>query len=116
MPPFDSINIGAKLVIVGITPGEVQALNALNEAARCLQAGLSLVDTHRKVKSHASFSGPLRSNLIAMLDHIGLHKMLGIDSCGNMFDQHQEQELVHYTSALRYPVLKMKWSHWQSLF
>lgn len=37
-----------------------------------------------------------------MLDHIGVHTLLDIDSCARLFDTHRH--LVHYTSALRYPV------------
>ena len=44
----------------------------------------------------------MRNNLITMLDHIGLHQLLGINSCAQLFDTHKH--LVHYTSALRYPV------------
>ena len=44
----------------------------------------------------------MRNNLVNMLDHIGVHKLLGIDSCAQLFDTHRH--LVHYTSALRYPV------------
>lgn len=44
----------------------------------------------------------MRANLINMLDHVGVHRLLGVDSCARLFDTHRH--LVHYTSALRYPV------------
>lgn len=100
--PFDYINTQAQVTICGITPGYKQAMNALNEARNQLQAGASLDEAKRIAKETASFSGPMRNNLTAMLDHIGLHKRLGIDSCARLFDTHKH--LVHYTSALRYPV------------
>jgi hypothetical protein len=100
--PFDYINTEARITICGITPGYQQAINALNEARKQLHAGASLEEAKRRAKETASFSGPMRSNLIAMLDHIGLHQLVGINSCARLFDTHQH--LVHYTSALRYPV------------
>lgn len=100
--PFDYINPQARVTICGITPGLQQATNALNEARKQLRAGASLEEAKRRAKETASFSGPMRKNLIAMLDHIGLHDYLGINSCARLFDTHSH--LVHYTSALRYPV------------
>lgn len=100
--PFDYINTQARITICGITPGHQQAINALNEARRQLQAGASVDEARRKAKEAASFSGPMRKNLISMLDHIGIPELLGINSCARLFDTHTH--LVHYTSALRYPV------------
>lgn len=100
--PFDYINTKARITICGITPGLQQAMNALNEARKQLAAGASVEDAKRCAKETASFSGPMRSNLIAMLDHIGLNTLLHIDSCERLFSTHRH--LVHYTSALRYPV------------
>ncbi len=100
--PFDYINTKARITICGITPGHQQAVNALSEARRQLKAGASIEEARRKSKETASFSGPMRNNLIAMLDHIGIPELLGIDSCARLFDTHTH--LVHYTSALRYPV------------
>lgn len=100
--PFDYINTEARVTICGITPGYKQAMNALSEARKQLNAGASLEEAKRRAKETASFSGPMRNNLIAMLDQIGLHLLLDINSCARLFDTHQH--LVHYTSALRYPV------------
>jgi hypothetical protein len=100
--PFDHINEQARIVICGITPGLQQAMNALNEARRQLRNGASVALAKQAAKETASFSGPMRPNLIAMLDHIGVQAYLGIDSCEQLFDSHRHW--VHYTSALRYPV------------
>jgi len=100
--PFDYINPRAKVVIVGITPGAQQAANALAEARRQLAVGNSTEEAIRAAKVFASFSGPMRTNLITMLDHIGLNRWLGVNSCANLWDS--SAELVQFTSALRYPV------------
>jgi hypothetical protein len=44
----------------------------------------------------------MRTNLIAMLDHIGLHRWAGLGSMAELWDG--RSDLVHFTSALRYPV------------
>jgi hypothetical protein len=80
--PFDYINQGAKVVLLGITPGAQQARNALTALRTALNAGASDEDALRRAKETASFSGPMRTSLIAMLDCIKLHRTLGLDSCG----------------------------------
>jgi hypothetical protein len=72
--PFDYITPRAKVVIVGITPGAQQAANALAEARRQLLAGSTAEAALKAAKVFASFSGPRRTNLVAMLDYIGLNK------------------------------------------
>lgn len=101
--PFDHINTGARIVLCGITPGLQQASRALDEACKQLRQGASIEQAREAAKATASFAGPMRNNLVNMLDHVGVHTLLGIDSCARLFDTHRH--LVHYTSALRYPVL-----------
>ncbi len=100
--PFDYIQRSARLVIVGITPGAQQARNALVEARRQLIAGADQETALRAAKVFASFSGPMRANLVAMLDHVGLNRWLGVASTTEVWDE--RTDLVHFTSALRYPV------------
>jgi hypothetical protein len=100
--PFEHIEPNARLVIVGITPGAQQSKNALAEARRALLAGKSAAEAIKTAKVYASFSGPMRSNLIAMLDHIGVPRVLGVSSTTELWSK--RSELMHFTSALRYPV------------
>lgn len=100
--PFDHVNTGARVVLLGLTPGTQQARNAINALHEALAAGLSDAEAARHAKRSASFSGPMRNNLVAMLDEIGLQHRLGIEGCHQLFDSHAN--LVHFTSALRYPV------------
>lgn len=100
--PFDYIQRGARLVIVGITPGAQQARNALVEVRRQLIAGSDHETALRAAKVFASFSGPMRVNLTAMLDHVGLNRWLGVASTTEVWNT--RTDLVHFTSALRYPV------------
>lgn len=100
--PFDHVNRNARVVLVGITPGRSQAINALEAARLKLVAGGDIDAASKTAKETASFSGPMRPNLVNMLDHIGLHRWLGIRSSMDLFSANAG--LVHYTSALRYPV------------
>lgn len=100
--PFDHVNTKAKVVLLGLTPGEQQARNAITALRSALDQGLSDQAALQLAKETASFSGPMRTNLVAMLDHLGLHRRLGIGGCSHLFDS--RTDLVHFTSTLRYPV------------
>lgn len=101
--PFDHINRSAKIAIVGMTPGAHQAQQALLAAKAALLDGKSEAQAAAIAKAHASFSGePMRTNLIRMMDEVGIARALGLTSTASLWagDSH----LVHFTSALRYPV------------
>lgn len=101
--PFDFVNERARIVIVGMTPGRYQASGALKASRDALRYGKSAIDAAEAAKVHASFSGePMRSNLIAMLDEIGVDDWLGVNSTAALWSG--SSHLVHFTSALRYPV------------
>ena len=100
--PFDYIEKSARLVIVGITPGMTQAVNALNALHSAKLAGKPLEVALREAKMTASFSGAMRSNLIEMLDYVGVAKLLGITTTASLFDPSSTD--MHFTSSLRYPV------------
>lgn len=100
--PFDYINPAAEIVIVGLTPGRQQMRNAIVEARRILRRGGGHGDAVLAAKVFASFSGPLRTNLVAMLDSVGVNSALGIQSTGSLWNK--DAARVHFTSVLRYPV------------
>jgi hypothetical protein len=100
--PFDHLAPGARLVIVGITPGAQQAENALGAFRQALAAGASEAEALRLAKSAASFSGPMRNTLVSMLDLVGAPAALGARTAAEFFEPGFEG--VHFTSALRHPV------------
>lgn len=100
---FDHIEQGARLVIVGITPGAQQRNLADAAYAAALRRGISPPEAARIAKFAASFGGTMRKNLIATLDHAGAARMLGISSTASLFDL-STRGVAHFTSALRYPV------------
>lgn len=100
--PFEYVNPAARIVIVGITPGRTQMANALKEARRQLDADAEFAQVLSAAKSTAAFSGAMRPNLIALLDHVGLGRWLGLSSCGALFGS--AAHLVQTASALCNPV------------
>jgi hypothetical protein len=100
--PFEFINQEAHVVIVGITPGSTQMINALKEARRQLDLGASEEEVLKAAKATGAFSGSMRPNLTALLDAIGLQRWLGIRSCEELFGS--AARLVQTTSVLRNPV------------
>lgn len=100
--PSDHIERKARLVIVGIAPGMRQADSALSAAQAALRSGFDIATALRQAKLTGSFSGPLRTNLVAMLDAIGVADHRDVQSTISLFEPGSTD--IHYTSALRYPV------------
>lgn len=101
--PFDHINRTARIAIVGMTPGAYQAGQALAAAREALLLGKSNDEAARIAKTHASFSGePMRTNLVRMMDRVGIARLLGLVTSRTLWEV--DSALVHFTSALRYPV------------
>jgi hypothetical protein len=68
-----------------------------------LAQGRSLEEASRIAKTHASFSGePMRTNLVRMMDLVGIAGLLGLSTTQSLWEA--DSPLVHFTSALRYPV------------
>lgn len=100
--PFEYINPQARLVIVGITPGRTQMLNALKEARKQLDLSADMESVLIAAKKVGAFSGGMRPNLISLLDYIGINRWLGIGSCDALFGA--ASHLVQTASVLRNPV------------
>ena len=75
---------------------------AYRTAKAGLLEGLNDSEIFSRVEMAGSFAGPMRRNLISMLDGIGLQRALGIDSSGALFGN--RPDLVHFTSAISAPV------------
>jgi hypothetical protein len=100
--PFDFVNRDARLVVVGITPGFTQWKNAMREAQIQLRSGATADAALHAAKQTGAFSGAMRPNLIALLDHIGLNGWLGLPSCEALFSS--AGHLIQTTSILRHRV------------
>lgn len=100
--PFEYINPKARVVLVGITPGRTQMLNAVKEARKQLDLGAEMENVLMAAKRVGAFSGPMRPNLISLLDCISVNRWLGIGSCDALFGT--ASHLVQTASVLRNPV------------
>jgi len=102
--PFERVNPGAKLFLVGLTPGRQQMWRASMAAARALREGLAIPGVLNAASMSGSFAGSMRVNLVNMLDGIGVAAWLGLPTTGFMWTRQDAAHLVGSTSALLHPV------------
>jgi hypothetical protein len=100
--PMGSRTVGAKLWILGITPGWNQMRIAYEEAAKWLNEGFTNEQAAQKKKPRVAFAGSMRTNLVAMLDDLEVASLLGQQSSAELFDSNQ----LRTGSVLKYPVFK----------
>ncbi|MHB1539286.1 MAG: hypothetical protein ACYCUM_10060 [Solirubrobacteraceae bacterium] len=98
--PFDHVNEQARVTLVGITPGWHQMRAAYETARDLLKRTVPDERVLATTSDTAGFSGPMRTNLLAMLDGIGVAGCLGIASSAALFAE--RADLRHGTSAIRY--------------
>jgi hypothetical protein len=79
---------------------------AYRAARDAIVEGLSDQDVFTHVALTASFGGPMRKNLVSMLDGIELNRWLGLDSCEALFEE-DRAELVHFTSVISAPTFRV---------
>lgn len=96
--PFDRVQPKAKVILVGITPGRQQWELAVDAARASLLAGGDLDDALIAASQTGGFAGPMRRNLITMLDSIGVHRALDLETAGSMFES--KRGLIDGTSAI----------------
>jgi hypothetical protein len=102
--PFHHLEREAQVALVGLTPGFTQMEEAFRAAKAGKQAGLSDTDLYAFIDRTGSFSGPMRFNLVRMLDGIGLNERFGVASCLELFSNPTDK--VHFTSAVSAPIFK----------
>jgi hypothetical protein len=102
--PFERVNPAAKVFLVGLTPGRQQMWHASMAAARALREGLAIPDVLNAAAISGSFAGPMRQNLIKMLDGIGVAAWLGLTSTAQIWTSSDAAHLGASTSALLHPV------------
>jgi hypothetical protein len=100
--PFEYVNPDAKVVIIGITPGMFQMKQSYTTVWNYKDTPISDEKLLHEVKKQSSFQGPMRKNLITMLDELQLHTYLHISSTSQLFDTHSH--LVQTSSVIKYPV------------
>ena len=91
---FGYQNTKAKVVIVGITPG--------NSQLKGDREGLDL----REIKRKNAFAGSMRPHLINMLDYVGINRLLDIESCRSLWEE--DFDKVDMTSLLKEATYELK--------
>jgi hypothetical protein len=103
--PFECVNRDAKLVIVGITPGNNQIELAYRTVQELLEAGRPEEEILIEAKKAGAFGGKsMRPNLLKMLRHFQFEKLLGIDDVETMWGVNAE--LLHSTSVVPHAAFK----------
>ncbi|MBS4219168.1 hypothetical protein KHA96_12655 [Bacillus sp. FJAT-49711] len=100
--PFEYVNQKARILIVGITPGLHQMKKSFTTVLNAKNQIENDEEILRQVKNHSSFEGPMRKNLVHMLDELGLHEYLGLTSTMKLFNE--ASNIVQTTSIIPYPV------------
>ena len=91
---FDYVNPKAKVVIVGITPGNSQLDGSRD--------GMSPLEIKRKY----AFAGSMRHWLVNMLDYIGINQLLNIETCSSLWVD--DFDKVDMTSLLKDATYEIK--------
>ncbi len=86
--------------ILGITPGWNQMRIAYEKASSALRSSRSLRHAVDCAKPKVAFAGSMRTNLVSMLDEIGLNTALDLTTTANLFGSN----LLRTGSILKYPV------------
>lgn len=102
--PFERVNPAAKVFLIGLTPGRQQMWRASMAAARALREGLAIPDVLTAASMSGSFAGSMRTNLVSMLDGIGVAAWLGLSSTALIWTTQEAAHLEGSTSALIHPV------------
>ena len=100
--PMGARPLTPKLWILGITPGWNQMRIAYECAAHALSSGHGLAAAASMPKPQVAFAGSMRSNLVSMLDELGLPEIFGIDSSAGLFGTLD----LRTGSVLKYPVFR----------
>ncbi|MGY0691692.1 hypothetical protein ACW2QC_02720 [Virgibacillus sp. FSP13] len=100
--PVEYINDDAIILIVGITPGLHQMQKAYLKTRQLKSTGLDNESILHQAKLASSYEGPMRKNLIWMLDEVGLPNYLGLDTSAELFGD--KNHFLHTTGLIPYPV------------
>lgn len=103
--PFEHVNRQAKLVIVGITPGNTQLSLAYGRAQELLRQGRPESEILVEIKKAGAFGGPsMKPNLLKMLRHFNFERLLHIEDVETLWSSNAH--LLHSTSVVPHAAFK----------
>lgn len=99
--PFEHINLKARIVLVGMSPGNKQMMEVAETVSEQLSR-FNEIDL-QEIKKRGAFAGiKMRSNLTRMLNYYDIPSLIGVASGEALFGSRWES--LQTTSILRYPV------------
>jgi len=103
--PFEYVNRDARLVIVGITPGNTQLSLAYGKAQELLLANRPENEILVEIKKTGAFGGSsMKPNLLKILRHFHFNQLLGIEDVASLWDSNAD--LLHSTSVVPHAAFK----------
>jgi hypothetical protein len=103
--PFEYINRDARLVIVGITPGNTQLSLAYEKAQKLLLSNRPESEILVEIKKVGAFGGSsMKPNLLKILRHFYFNQMLGIEDVASLWESNAD--LLHSTSVVPHAAFK----------
>jgi len=101
--PLDYINMRARILLVGITPGPTQMTTALETFHRQIAGGATVETAMQEAKHAVAFAGnAFRKNMVGQLDDWGVQTWLKLKSTSSLFGE--AAHLMQTASLLHYPV------------
>lgn len=86
--PFEHTNPHARLAVVSTTPGHTHVKLAARLTESLLHAHSPGRTIQRENKRQVELGGPLvRPNLIRMLDHFGIPRLIGVEAARSLWDE-----------------------------
>lgn len=100
--PMGEITENPKLWILGITPGWNQMRIAYSSTAESISAGMTPSAADSSRKPQVAFAGSMRTNLVTMLDQLGVPSAFNVKTAADLFGT----SVLRTGSILKYPVFK----------
>ncbi|MDZ5471043.1 hypothetical protein SM124_04685 (plasmid) [Bacillus sp. 31A1R] len=101
-PHNEYVNLSAKILILGITPGWTQMECAIRHTRQYMEEENDIQTIFKRVKRDCRFYGSMRKNLISMLDELKLNLFLPLSSTEDLFSE--RDYLIHTCSLIKYPL------------
>jgi hypothetical protein len=101
--PFDHLEEDARVVLVATAPPLSQAITAHRAARDALWSGVRREEAWRRASLAARPRGTFRTNLVHMLDGLGLAEAMGVPTMRQELEGASSR--IHFTYCVRYPVL-----------
>jgi hypothetical protein len=103
--PFESVNAAARIVFVGITPGNTQIAISYRALREALASGVDDASALAHAKWVGAFGGTaMRARLNTMISRFRIHELIGIETPEEIWTE--SRNIVHATSVVPHAAFK----------